>query len=226
MPLHKVIHINPSTTIYLWKITETFEDLFDEVQLKDINLIRLKTMKSELHQRAFLSVRKLLNHCGYTDFDLIYDQSGKPFLKDALRQAQGDRHISISHSHEFSAIVLSDENIGIDLELVKEKVLRIAPRFMDVSHLEGLSEIDQMRKATVVWGIKEAIFKVKNETGISFPDHIAESPFLLSDKKCTAELNFNNSIQHYAIFFEAIDSEDNQDYMLVCAFEKNISATN
>lgn len=219
MPLHKVIHINPTTAIYLWKITETFEDLFDEVQLKDINLIRLKTMKSELHQRAFLSVRKLLNHCGYTDFDLIYDQSGKPFLKDG-------KHISISHSHEFSAIVLSDENIGIDLELVKEKVLRIAPRFMDITHLENLSEQEKMQKATVVWGIKEAIFKVKNETGISFPDHIAESPFLLSDKKCTAELNFNNSIQHYEIFFEAIDSEDNQDYMLVCALEKNISATN
>lgn len=219
MPLYKTIHINPSTTIFLWKITETFEDLFDEVQLKDINLIRLKTMKSELHQRAFLSVRKLLNHCGYTDFDLIYDQSGKPFLKDG-------KHISISHSHEFSAIVLSDENIGIDLELVKEKVLRIAPRFMDISHLDNLSEQEKMQKATVVWGIKEAIFKVKNETGISFPDHIAESPFFLSDKKCTAELNFNNWIQYYEIFFEAIDSEDNQNYMLVCALEKNISTTN
>lgn len=219
MPLYKVIHINANTTIYLWKITETFEDLFDEVQLNDINLIRLKTMKSELHQRGFLSVRKLLQEVNYTDFDLIYDKTGKPFLKDG-------KHISISHSHEFSAIVLSDENIGIDLELVKEKVLRIAPRFMDISHLEGLSEIDQMRKATIVWGIKEAIFKVKNEIGISFPDHIAESPFELTDKKCTAELNFNDINHHYNIIFEEINSSNNeqakQNYMLVCALESKL----
>jgi 4'-phosphopantetheinyl transferase len=216
MPLHKVININSSTTVFLWKITESFEDLFDEVQLTDINLIRLNTMKSELHQRGFLSVRKLLNHCGYTDFDLIYDKSGKPYLKDG-------KHISISHSHEFSALVLSDENVGIDLEIVKEKVLRIAPRYMDMSHLDNLTEEEQRQKATVVWGIKEAIFKVKNEVGISFPDHIFESPFQLADKKCTAELHFNEHIQQYSIYFELIDLEDpeqpNQHYMLVCAME-------
>ncbi len=216
MPLHKAININPSTTIFLWKITETFEDLFDEVQLTDINYIRLNTMKSELHQRGFLSVRKLLQHCGYTDFDLIYDQSGKPFLKDG-------KHISISHSHEFSAIALSDENIGIDLEIVKEKVLRIAPRFMDISHLENLSEHEILKKATVVWGVKESIFKLKNEPGISFPDHIFENPFSLTDKNCTAELNFNETIQQYNIYFEEINSIHNEEtaesYMLVCALE-------
>lgn len=215
MPLHKVIHINATTTIFLWKITETFDDLHNEIQLKDINLTRLNSMKSELHQRAFLSVRKLLLHCGYTDFDLIYDQSGKPFLKDG-------KYISISHSHEFSTIVLSDENIGIDLELVKEKVLRIAPRFMDVSHLDNLSEGDKTKKATIIWGIKESIFKLKNEAGISFPDHIFENPFSIIDKSCTAELNFNDAIQQYKIYFEEISSNNNgteENYMLVCAIE-------
>jgi hypothetical protein len=31
-------------------------------------------MKSEMHQRGFLSVRKLLQTAGYTDFDLYYDE--------------------------------------------------------------------------------------------------------------------------------------------------------
>lgn len=221
MPLHKVININPSTSIYLWKITESFEDLFDEVQLNDINLIRLNTMKSELHQRGFLSVRKLLAHCNYTDFDLIYDPNGKPFLKDG-------KHISISHSHTFSAIALSDRNIGIDLELVKEKVLRLAPRFMDMSHLADLSQSDQMKKATIVWGIKESVFKLKNEAGISFTDHIFESPFLLSDTKCTAELRFNNTIESFAIHFETITIEPDENtvlpenYMVVCTLENEM----
>lgn len=216
MPLFKIIDINPTAKVFLWKITEDFNELFRNVSLKDTSLARLEGMKSESHQKGFLAVRMLFQVAGYTDFDLYYDAFGKPHLKDGT-------HISISHSFDFSAIVLSNCNIGIDLEMIKDKVLRIAPRFMNVSHLEHLSEEEQMRKATVVWGIKEAIFKLKNEVGISFPDHIFESPFQLSDKKCSAELHFKDVIQHYDILFEEIESDDSdnpkQIYTLVCAVE-------
>lgn len=216
MPLYKIIDINPTAKVFLWKITEDFNELFRNVSLKDSSLARLEGMKSESHQKGFMAVRMLFQVAGYTDFDLYYDEFGKPHLKDGT-------HISISHSSDFSAIVLSHCNIGIDLEMVKDKVLRIAPRFMDVSHLENLTEVEQMRKATVVWGIKEAVFKLKNEVGISFPDHIFESTFQLSDKKCSAELHFNDVIQHYDILFEEIESGDSENpkqiYTLVCALE-------
>ena len=58
-------------------------------------------MKSDLHQRGFLSVRHLLKEVGYSDADLIYDEFGKPHLKDG-------KHISITHSFTFSAIIISD----------------------------------------------------------------------------------------------------------------------
>ncbi|WP_300568284.1 4'-phosphopantetheinyl transferase superfamily protein [Flavobacterium sp.] len=218
MPLHKVIHINSTTTIFLWKITETFEDLFNDIHLNENNCIRLKTMRSELHQRAFLSVRKLLHHCGYTDFDLIYDLSGKPYLKDG-------KHISITHSHTFSAIVLSDENIGIDLEMQREKIIRIADKFANEPFVFEIKENkeDFIRKLTVIWGIKEAIFKIRNEEGISFKDHIQVNSFEVSDRRCSAELHFKKIVQQYDIFFEEINSIDdndaNQNYTLVCALE-------
>ncbi len=205
MPLFKTIQINNDTTIFLWKITEDYNELFCQVSLKDTSLARIEKMKSESHQKGFLSVRMLLQHCGYTDFDLVYDELGKPHLKD-------DKHISISHSFDFAAIALSNQNIGIDIEQVKEKVLRIAPRFMEMWHLENLSEVDQMKKATVIWGTKEAIFKIKNEVGISFPDHIFEKPFSLSDKKCKAELHFNSCIENFDVSFE-----EAENYILVCA---------
>lgn len=207
MPLFKNIYINDTTTVFLWEITEEYNELFRQVSLKDTSLARMEKMKSESHQKGFLSVRMLLQHCGYSDFDLYYDELGKPHLKDG-------KHISISHSFDFAAIALSDENIGIDIEQVKEKVLRIAPRFMEMWHLENLSEADQMKKATVIWGTKEAIFKIKNEAGISFPDHIFEKPFLLSDKKCEAELHFNSCVENFNIFFE-----EAKNYMFVCAFQ-------
>lgn len=214
MPLFKTIHINNDTKVFLWEITEDFNELFRQVSLKDTSFARMEKMKSESHQKGFMSVRMLLQYCGYTDFDLFYDELGKPHLKDALQQTQGRTHISISHSFDFAAIALSNENIGIDIEQVKEKVLRIAPRFMEMWHLENLSIEDQMKKATVIWGTKEAIFKIKNEVGISFPDHIFEKPFSLSDKKCKAELHFNSCIENFDIYFE-----EAKNYMLVCAFK-------
>lgn len=209
MPLHKIIHISETTTAYFWHITEDVTSLFRAVSLKDTSLFRLEGMKSEEHQRGFLAVRMLLQHLGYTDYDLTYDEAGKPHLSD-------DKHISISHSHEFSCICISDTLMGIDLEKLKEKTLKIAPRFMEAKHLENLSISKKVEKATVIWGIKESIFKIKNEKGISFPEHIFEDDFCLTDGKCSAQLHFNNQIEKFQIQFYSVE-----EYIFVCAFPIN-----
>ena len=208
MPLHKIIHINETTTAYFWHITEDVTSLFRAVSLRDTSLFRLEGMKSEEHQKGFLAVRMLLQYLGYTDYDLTYDEAGKPNLNDG-------KHISISHSHEFSCICISDELMGIDLEKLKEKTLKIAPRFMEVKHLENLSISEQIEKSTVIWGVKESIFKIKNEKGISFPEHIFEEEFDLKDGKCEAELHFNNQIENFQIHFYNVEA-----YIFVCAFPK------
>ena len=206
MPLLKTIALNDYTQLFVWKITETFDELFQSVALKDVSLARVESMKSESHQRGFLAVRRLLMEAGYSDFDLYYDEFGKPHLGNG-------KHISISHSHDFSVIVLSDVNVGADLEILKEKTLKLAPRYMDVSHLGNLSKEDQLIKATVVWGIKESVFKIKNEIGISFKDNIFEDDFNLEDKKCGVSLQFNDKTERFDIVFEFIEN-----YVFVCAF--------
>ena len=206
MPLLKIIALNDYTQLFVWKISETFDELFQSVALKDVSLARVESMKSESHQRGFLAVRRLLMEAGYSDFDLYYDEFGKPHLGN-------DKHISISHSHDFSVIVLSDVNVGADLEILKEKTLKIAPRYMEVSHLENLSKSDELIKATLIWGIKESVFKIKNEIGISFKDHIFEDDFNLEDKKCRASLQFNDKTERFDIVFEFIEN-----YVFVCAF--------
>lgn len=217
MPLYKIIKINETTTAYFWHITEDVTSLFRAVLLNESSRKRLEGMKSESHQKGFLAVRMLLQYIGHSDEDLTYDASGKPYLEGKRQDARGKsesiiqhpspitQHISISHSHEFSCICISDEVIGIDLELIKEKSLKIAPRFMDVNHLQGLSIADQITKTTIVWGIKESIFKIKNEKGISFPDHIFEDAFDIKEGKCTAELHFNNQIEKFDIQFHLIE---------------------
>ncbi|NBW27894.1 MAG: 4'-phosphopantetheinyl transferase superfamily protein [Flavobacteriaceae bacterium] len=210
MPLLKTINFNPTTEILVWNITESLAELSTEVTLNAINQKRHNRMKSELHQRAFLSVRKLLQLKGYTDFDLEYDQFGKPHLKDG-------KYISISHSHEYATIIISDEITGIDIELQREKIIKIAPKFAE-NELDLLDKENQdyIRKLTVIWGVKESIFKIRNEAGISFKDHIYVQPFDIQDPSGIADLHFqNNSIQFKYHFIE-IDN-----FTLVYAFQKN-----
>jgi phosphopantetheinyl transferase len=148
-----------------------------------------------------LSVRKLLEYNGYTDFDLYYDETGKPHLHDG-------RHISITHSHEFSAIVLSDTNIGIDMEMQREKIRIIADKFtapLEETYLDRETR-DYIRKLTVIWGTKESIFKVRNEIGISFKDHIALLPFEIADRNATAILGFNQIETSFCVYFEEIEN--------------------
>ena len=210
MPLLKTINFNPTTEILLWKITESLAELSAEVNLNPKNQQRFNGMKSELHQRAFLSVRKLLQLKGYTDFDLEYDQFGKPHLKDG-------KHISISHSHEHATIIISDEITGIDIELQRDKIIRIADKFVE-PEWEFLNKENQdyIRKLTVIWGVKESIFKIRNEAGISFKDHIHVHPFEIKDQSGIANLHFQNKSIQFKYHFIEIDN-----FTLVYAFQQN-----
>ncbi len=223
MPFYKEIQVKYNTIIYLWKITEDIDWYYDQTILTDYSKQRLSKMLSIQHQKGFLSVRMLLQHLGLSDFNLQYAETGKPKLNlefrilnsdDFVSKMQHQTFISISHSHSFASIVVSNENIGLDLEIIKDKILKIAPRYMDIFHLEKLSEIDQKKKATIIWSVKEALFKIVDQKGISYPEHIFEKPFLLTDGKCYAWLEFENQIKNFEMFFYEIE-----DYVIVCGFD-------
>src|ERR1700754_2887962 len=110
MPLYKSVAIDQDTRLLIWKNSESLEELLQQVTLKDTCMSRVNAMKSELHKKGFLGVRMLMQEIGYTDFDLFYDAEGNPHLKDGM-------NISITHSYAFSAIIVSKNDIGIDMEL-------------------------------------------------------------------------------------------------------------
>jgi phosphopantetheinyl transferase len=211
MPLFKTINFSPTTQILVWKITESLDDLLRQVVLKEKTQRRLNSMKSELHQRAFLSVRMLLKEVGYSDFELHYDEFGKPYFN-------AKQHVSITHSQHFSAIIISDEIVGIDIERQRDKIIRIADKFVNATELNRLKSFDNqdyIKKLTVKWGAKEAIFKIRNEPGISFKNHINVNAFEIEDQKAVAVLKMDEVKQQFAIYFENFE-----EFTLVYAFEK------
>lgn len=199
MPLYKTITVNQHTSVLVWKIDESFEVLSRDVKLTSHCQERLDGMKSDLHRRGFMSVRHLLMEKGYTDFDLFYDHNGKPHLKDGKK-------ISITHSYIFSAIIISTDEVGIDIEKQRPKILRIAHKFTPVQEYKTLANDDAlMRKLTMVWGAKESLYKSFATPGISFLQHIYVEDYSFDHLETSATVSFENKKQSYAVFFKEFE---------------------
>jgi 4'-phosphopantetheinyl transferase EntD len=197
MPLYKTYTPNSQTTVKIWKITESFDDLMDGLVLKQESYNRVLSMKSEWHQRGFLCVRHLLMDLGYTDLDLYYDNNGKPHLKDG-------KCISITHSFLFVGVIVSDAEVGIDIEMQRDKIARIAPKFIDYefNYLKKDSE-NYINKLTIIWCIKESLYKLFSTPGMIFKDHFLVIPFMIKDNKTVVWIDFKNKKYRYnTTFFE------------------------
>ena len=197
MPLYKTLTPNSQTTVKIWKITESYEDLLKPILLRPESRSRVLRMKSELHRRGFLSVRHLLNEFGYTDQDLFYDVNGKPHLKDG-------KHISITHSFTFSAVVVSDAVVGIDIEKQREKIGVIAHKFLDYEngYLDREAK-DYINKLTVIWCIKESLYKLFATPGLSFLQHTLVIPFTIEEESTVAWIDYEEKKHRYqTTFFE------------------------
>lgn len=199
MPLYKTITVDETTKVLIWKIEESYQWLSAGISLTPHCRNRVEGMKSDLHRRGFMSVRHLLAAAGYTDHDLYYDEMGKPHLRD-------NKHISITHSFIFSAIIISDREVGIDIEKQRNKILKIAHKFTPIEEYRTLANDEAvMRKLTMVWGAKESLYKSFAKKGVSFLQHIYVEDFRLDDMRSTAEVSFNDKAETYDVWFMEFD---------------------
>lgn len=195
MPLYKTITVNAHTKVYIWKVEESFEWLSEGIQLTSNCGNRVMGMKSEIHRRGFMSIRHLLARAGYVDSDLFYDDWGKPHLNDG-------KQISITHSFNFTAIIVSDTKVGIDIEKQRDKILKIANKFTPLKEYHTVANEDALiRKLTIVWGGKESIYKLMAEPGLGFLQHINITDFDLDSSRTTGKANFNGKVSSYELEF-------------------------
>jgi len=101
------------------------------------------------------------------------------FFKDEHGKSQsmnGRGFVSLSHTPGIAgAIYHREQPVGIDMDLIREKILRIGFRFLDNSELDFL-EKDPVHY-TMAWSAKESIFKCQGKRGVSFRDNILLEPF-------------------------------------------------
>lgn len=186
MALYKTITVQKSTKVYIWKIDESFTELSKGISLRPFCQQRVESMKSETHQLGFLSVRHLLKEAGYSDFDVAYDDFGKPHLCD-------NHYISITHSYNFSGVIVSKKPVGIDIEKQRHKILKIAPKFADLpAYKTAAHPRGAIRKLTLLWGSKESVYKAMGIPGLAFRKNINVEDFNMEDRTTGAKVVYDN----------------------------------
>jgi 4'-phosphopantetheinyl transferase len=193
MPLYKTIIVNNHTKVWIWKIEESYQELRKNITLTEHCEAKVAAMKSEIHQHGFLSIRQLLKNAGYEASALYYDALGKPHLKDG-------NSVSITHSFIFSAIIISNTKVGIDIERERSKIQKIAAKFIDYEW-NYLNEPQLTQKLSIIWCIKESLYKIAAVKGLSFKQHCKVIPFDVTNGKTKAWIHFKSEVEKYDIAF-------------------------
>ena len=159
-------------TILVWEITETLEEI---IALGEG--INTNNYTSEKRKKEQLVSKLLVNEICPTK-TIIYNEFGAPELNNG-------KHISISHSKELVAVIFSNKKTGLDIEQISGKSLRLASKFVSARNLIKLNK----EKATLIWCLKEAIYKWHQKGSVDFIKDII-IPELISKKNGKATVNF------------------------------------
>lgn len=174
MPIFFQQDIDATTKLAIWKIEED-EEFFQ---------VPLQRNITHPHKRLqHLAGRYLLKYL-FTDFPLELIQiadTRKPYLEDEAY------HFSISHCSDFAAVIVSKEKrVGVDIEMVSEKVSRIEHKFIseEETKMLGTQSTNQpINQLTLLWSCKEAAFKWYGLGGVDFKEHMAVQRITAVDEK-------------------------------------------
>ncbi len=166
--------------LLIWKIRN--QEKFEINNIANNIVKKIDSNKSALKKNQILAVQQILKFKGFSPDELFYNKNGAPFLKNDLK-------ISISHSGLFVAVCLSKEKMGIDLQTVNEKILRIVDKFTNQTEKKLMDE-NNLEDMTQLWTIKEAAYKYFSVGQLNF-----KSDILVSELGDESQLKINVSDQ-------------------------------
>ena len=161
----EITHIISSESIQIKQI------VYEELSIADLDLSILSKVDfdkfcgflSDKRKREFYFTRKLV--ATFKEIEKIeYKANGKPITNSG--------HLSISHSQNVIIVGYSpSSNLGIDIEFYKEKIHRIKHKFLAKEEISNLN-ITDTSVLTLIWSIKEAIYKMEEIPGLRFKEDL------------------------------------------------------
>jgi phosphopantetheinyl transferase len=164
------------TYIGLWRIAETEQNLWQQYQPNASEVAELNAYKLAARRQEWLAsrlaVRQILPQLSpHSHIHISKDEYNKPFFSSELGCT-----LSLSHGKGWAAAAINTQSkpLGIDIEPVSPKILRIQDRFLsqkEVILLHNFAQNQNLETTLVLtwaWCAKEAIYKMHGTKGLNF----------------------------------------------------------
>lgn len=192
----------------IWRIDETEDWFLKRMPLSTANQERLEPLMGR-RRKEWLSGRFTLFQLIDENQDIIceVDENGKPFLEGTKA------NVSISHSYNHVAAIMGVTPVGIDIQKISERIIRIKHKFVSEKEMAYLDDPLIVMQLHIIWGAKECLFKAYGRGEVDFRKHLHINPFKAGfPGHTTGTLKKPDAEMHFDIFYDLVD-----DYVLVYA---------
>lgn len=196
MPLEKLESSNQRAW-GLWHIREAEAELIRHI--KDFESIPVNITHEQKRLEYCVGrvlAKTLLENLSVKFEGIIKDEFGKPFFRNNNYQ------LSLSHSYPYvGALIDQTKSVGIDVEQIKAKLLKIGPRVLHPTELADAGTDET--KHCIYWCAKETLIKIYGKKDLVFAENMRITPFELQNQgNITGRIIVNNTETTIPLYYE------------------------
>ena len=176
MPLLSSTLESNHAAVAIWQL-QAHEDLAALASGHGLDLEAVEEIRHPQRQRESTAGRLALYEAGkalgLSLTQLHKDEFGKPHISNE------GYAVSITHSADYAAALVTRQQCGIDVEPIRPKLNRVCSKFLSEAELSHAA--DDTEHLCVYWTCKEAVYKYYGKRQLIFKEDIIIAPFELSD---------------------------------------------
>ncbi len=194
------------------KLISNTETLFNKISNKfdENEMDKYLAIKNEKRKKEWLGVRILFDKMVEEYEQIKYDKYGRPY-------PEGKEYISISHSNELIALIVSKKpGPGIDIELVSEKIARVALKFLTEEEIDDCDESNKIKHIYLNWCGKETLYKIHSKGNLNFAENLKIKHSEIKDEGILKSTIMSDNIStEYYLNYKFLKPEENKDQFLL-----------
>ena len=159
----------------IWELKEEIHELVEYLSCPSISE-ELKKYKTDKRKKEFLCSRILLKELFSKDISIEYNEFGKPFIQNSKW------NISITHSGKYVAVARSKQKLGIDIEVISEKLNRTKHKYSSDYELKSLDPNQNLYHLALYWSGKESVYKLVGNEALIFNEEMKIERFIPENK--------------------------------------------
>lgn len=171
---------------------------------------RVAGIKSESRKAEVIATHYLLEKATGSKHIIQYKANNKPFLKGSPLS------VSISHSSQYAAVLLSVSSCGVDVETISPRVSKIAHKFIHESEFLLISGYSENEAHTILWSVKEAVYKIAAQPDFRNGIHI-QSELSPAHEMLHVDVINKDHVRKLKVFYRIFE-----DQVIAWTYEDNL----